>query len=265
MKYTAIILFIMLLAVTVACSMGIDAPNLTATPPTPPVYTADETADAPDPVTTPTVDTTPEETPEVIPATAETPKPEVFFVQAWREFLASSETDKTVNELYMFTDLDGDGEDEMVAYKEVWKDEEAMTPVPHLTIFDVEGISGIGVPLEINTGYYYYARIYLNALNQIVFEDNIMEGYFSYEVYAYKNGNVEMTYYEKNGQEPDIKDWEDENKLLRPWSEDNHENILRYIGLGQIFHESYDDAPSDDAIVKQLYSDTEKMQVYKQR
>ena len=89
-----------------------------------------------------------------------------------------------MNERYLFSDLDEDGTDEMIAYKEIWREDE-YAPTPYLSIFDIADRNEISLQVEIDISYYYYARIYLSALNRIIIEDNMMEGYYSYSILTY--------------------------------------------------------------------------------
>ena len=63
----------------------------------------------------------------------------------------------------------------------------------------------------------------------------------------------------RNGQESDIEEWESENKLSRPWAEDNPDYLSRFIGLGQVFYEAEE---SEESLIRKLINDNEKMALY---
>ena len=247
MKKMTLILIVALMITTAACSDN-KAPTNPATPTAEPASTSEQTADL----------TTPDNNADNLDSTHGDTS-EHYYARAWERFLESTGGEAIENARYLFADLDDDGADEMIAYKEL-RSEDSYTAAPYMTIFDIADGDEIEMPIEIDVSFYYYARIYLNALNNIVIEDDETEGFFSYRICAYDNGVVSYRTDVKNGQEADIEDWEFENKLSRPW-DDNPDYPLRFIGLGQLFYEADD---SEDSLVHKLIDDSEKMVLYRQ-
>ena len=265
MRKIAVILMVLMMITAAACASGSTSenpwePSFGITPP--------EKTPRIKPTVTPFV--IPSNTPIDVPyypddplGPAHTPISEHFFFRAWDEFLHSYNIGEVQNELYMFADLDGDGEDEMIAYRENLS-EHQYSSEPHMTIYDYENGNEISVPVPLNIGFYYYAKIYLSALNQIIVEDNATEGYFYYDIYSYKNGTITVITEERNGLEDDIAEWEVANALVRPWADENPDYPFRYIGLGMLYYESYDPDSGDASIVDRLASDSAKMAAYQQ-
>ena len=230
---------------------------------TPPPQTAAPTVTATTPTETPKPTASPTKAATSTAAPSATPKPEHYYPRAWKQFSeipGGDEINKIINARFIFADLDGDGAEEMIAYKEVLAEGEYIS-APCLSIFDIEGGQELCTEVEIGIDYFYYAKVYLNALNRIIIEDNIMEGYFSYSIYSYENGRAVARSEERNGHEPDIEEWETENRLVRPFGESNPDYPFRYLGLGQLFHESYE--PGMPSLVDELADDSEKMEQYR--
>ena len=265
MRKIAVILMVLMMITAAACASGSTSenpwePSFGITPP--------EKTPRIKPTVTPFV--IPSNTPIDVPYNPDdplgpthTPISEHFFFRAWDEFLHSYNIGEVQNELYMFADLDGDGEDELIAYRELQSAGEYVS-VPYMTIYDYENGAELSVPVELGVGFYYYTRIYLSVLNQIIVEDNATEGYFSYSIFTYKNGAVSVFAEERNGLENDIDAWEVANGLVRPWADENPDYPFRFIGLGKLYYESYDPDSGDASIVDRLASDSTKMAAYQQ-
>ena len=72
---------------------------------------------------------------------------------------------------------------------------------------------------------------------------------------------------ERNGHEEDIDEWENKNKLARPWSGENPDFPFRYIGFGQLYYEDYGQSQDQDqdggeSIIGKLVDDSAKMELY---
>lgn len=190
---------------------------------------------------------------------------EHYFVRAWNDFIKPVADAEARNFRYLFVDLDGDGEDEMLTYKELWKP--PVTNIwfvtPYLCVFDIENGKEIRVSMEVEThDLFNSTMIYANPLNKIIISEYATEGFYEYVICTYKDEAINSQVVQRSGRESDNENWQETNKLEVPPG--NGKYFMRYLGLGtQHFGEWDDDYYLFSNPFYDLVDDSEKMKSYK--
>ena len=167
-----------------------------------------------------------------------------YFVRAWDDFIKPVSGVETRNARRLFVDLDGDGEEELLAYKELWAPPYPETNIwivtPYLCVFDLEKGKEISALMEVETyDLFYSTMIYVNPLNQIIISEYATEGFYEYVICAYKDGVINSQTEIRNGFEPDNEHWQDAAKLNFPPGSEGYP--MRYLGLGTQHWGDWDD------------------------